>query len=500
MYDFGENADSTLFIFYDLETSGREPINQPVNAFFALTDASFVLKGDYAVSLEIRLNRLELPDPEAILVNRVSVSKLQREGISEWEAGRLIERFLRRVTEQFPGAVIYLTGFNSNRFDLPVLRTMLIRNGINPYISPRLKYLDILDYVRFLAFREPDFKHQIEENEDGQYVRLNLESLATRFGLLSEKQRHDSEADTLLLISLTKYLCEQYSGLLTYYLTREYPPGVFGYNKALLAEDGKVFPDNGFAKVIARERSSLLYVDLDEFMDGKGTEAVRYLNLNQSGFRFTDEQPAQIYLQAASEADRAFKGVRVSNFFPVSDCDIEQDIYRLPPDLIDPLNMKINGQAERRIENQDFRQLYRRFILKNRPVLNPEDVLYAHYMQTLEEYTKNRYVQRIKLNKTGDARYSRTFSEMYAALEALYENAGSEDTALLDDLKEYYLSSELLHLDNIGFWEAVRQNTGVVLCEWPDIFDEVMNALDIHIIIWFDGTARDYELYTPTVS
>lgn len=195
-----------MYIFYDFETSSRELLGQILSYSFIVTNHDFAIID--SCSGYIKPNRLQLPEPEAILVNKLNVETLQKTGQTEYEAAHHIYSFLNRLVST--GTSWTLIGFNSNQFDLQFLRVLLIRYGLNPYFKGQLAHCDILHVAQHIAFTHPSTFPWIK-HDTADYYSFKLEDLATAFSLLDGPQRHDATDDVKLTIALTKQLESQFS-------------------------------------------------------------------------------------------------------------------------------------------------------------------------------------------------------------------------------------------------------------------------------------------------
>lgn len=116
------------FIFYDTETSDRDPFfGQIYQLAAALTDA----KLNPIDSLNLRSKRLPhvLPSPGALLVNGLDASSLDQAQYSNYGfAGEVRRRF----TEWTPSIIC---GYNSFGFDEKCLRSLFYQNLYPPYLT-----------------------------------------------------------------------------------------------------------------------------------------------------------------------------------------------------------------------------------------------------------------------------------------------------------------------------------------------------------------------------
>jgi len=126
------------YLFYDLETSGLNKAFDQVLRFASIrTDMRFREIDRQAVSVRLR------PDvvysPEAMLVNRISVSEAVT-GICEYEASRTIHSLLNE-----PGTTSI--GYNSLGFDDELLRFTFHRNLLPPYTHQYEKGCNRMDLL-----------------------------------------------------------------------------------------------------------------------------------------------------------------------------------------------------------------------------------------------------------------------------------------------------------------------------------------------------------------
>ena len=191
-----------MYIFYDFETSSRELIGQIISYAFVVTDKD--LNPIQEFTGLVKLNRLQCPEVDAILINKVNIDSLQEQGDSEYDAAHKIHHFLNSMINEYGSCT--LVGFNSNQFDLSFLRLTFIRYGLNPYFKGKLKNSDILHWSRYLAFFYPDmFPWVLTQNEKHCYYSFRLEDLTQSSQLLQEDQSHDALEDVLLTIKLVQH-------------------------------------------------------------------------------------------------------------------------------------------------------------------------------------------------------------------------------------------------------------------------------------------------------
>jgi exonuclease I len=132
-------------VYYDLETSDKHAVGQILNYCFILVDDQLSLLDE--LSGLVRISRLQLPDPGAILANRTDVLAHQKRAHEcEAEALGRIRCFIERCAQRASGNVA-LVGYNSSRFDLGYLRTSFIRNGQDPFFGGKTLARDLLHGV-----------------------------------------------------------------------------------------------------------------------------------------------------------------------------------------------------------------------------------------------------------------------------------------------------------------------------------------------------------------
>jgi exodeoxyribonuclease-1 len=113
------------YLFYDVETSGLNKSFDQVLQFAAIrTDEKFneLERHEFLV----KLNPDVIPTPQAIIINRISINKLQNEGIPEPVAIEKIHQLLNT-----PGTISL--GYNTLGFDDEFLRFSFHRNLLPPY-------------------------------------------------------------------------------------------------------------------------------------------------------------------------------------------------------------------------------------------------------------------------------------------------------------------------------------------------------------------------------
>lgn len=454
-------------IFYDLETSDKHTIGQILNYSFITVDKNFEIISE--CNGLIRLSRLQLPDPEAILANRVDV--IEHQAIAkdcEYVAVKKIASYIAKQCEECSQS-IPLIGYNSSRFDLPYLRTTFIRNGINPYFGGRVAPRDLLHAVQKSYISSPDFAALMRERRDDSDIKLSLslENVSRRLGLLDGKQEHESRADVIISIALARCLHEKYrvdvKTLEAYEAKRLHPTCGSGSVYLRLEPNYDLMDDEPVRRtpvtLLSCDHRSSLWVDLRRFGEKFNRSSVGWHNLARSSF-FTDcrSVDSREFSGLARKAIETFKGLTISNFFTTSVCDIELDIYRIDFDALDALGRAIESGSSKAIPNaasKDLKILWTRYRLAHEN-LNLSD---SKVSALLGDYVRHRYCGKLLISKQEESTesfeplYHPTFDEMIKKIDELVAKrieAESEediqDLKLLRSLKSFYLASEIARI------------------------------------------------------
>lgn len=467
-------------IFYDLETSDTLFIGQILNYCFIQVDRNFEVVSELTGT--IRCSRLQLPRAGAILANRINILKHQQEAqSSEPQAMRQIFEYLQGVIDQV-GARIPLVGFNSARFDLPFLRTSLMRNGLSPYFFGKINPKDLLFVARKLAATHPDFPRIPALDAEGLNtgrMSLRLESLTKHFGLLKGKQTHYSRDDVLLTIDLAKYLYKNFNLDVRTYEAYEVTKLHSTKNPVIFALEPNYdlhSSERALRRPLALHESSsssALWVDLTEFQkahenlnSSNAQDVLEWYGLNSHQLILESipdpQSPAGEKLsQLAVMANKKFKDVTLQNFFNSSTCDIEFDIYRLhknfdfkPLDALGQAIWKGDESALNKLTSRDARVLFIRFQLAQYMFGTPQD---QQVEKLLKQYFLFRYAGNLSTVKNKEE-YLQRFPEsalpVHPALKDLYleieqamqTDCSAEDIELLRALKEFYDHSDARRL------------------------------------------------------
>ena len=346
-----------MFIFYDFETSSRSTLGQILSYSFRLVDETYQTQS--RLSGQIRLSRIQLPEVGAILINRIDVDRLQKEGDPEPIAASRIHDFLLECLQHHEACT--LVGFNSNAFDLGFLRGLFIRYGLNPYFFGRLTNLDVLHFCQQIAFRQPhDFPWQLTEKPDGSwYYTFTLQSLAKAFGILEGVQSHEADEDVLLTIALVQKLTASTGFTLATFRPFSLPLGL-PKKPVLLRQKALDYPQKGQQpeKIVYRyyvrlfsSGKDLILVDLGRYVQDplEPFACLRYINPNKQCFiaePLTDSENTQwapVFNKVLG--DPVFLTMTRETYFEriKKPRDIELQIHELGFSRIDQLRESIDG-------------------------------------------------------------------------------------------------------------------------------------------------------------
>lgn len=452
-------------IFFDLETSDKEPCGQILNFCFMVFSSDWRLEDE--LSGDIRLSRLQLPSADALLANRVNVIAHQEDAkYSEKEACVEIATFLDRVVGSSSDPVAFV-GYNSFRFDVPYLRTTLIRNGINPYIGgPKLQYKDLFAATKKLSTTAPDFPRVVRDNtqtEEGAGARLSLklESITKALGLLDGKQTHSSRDDVLLTVELAKEYISRFGlDVRTYdaYEARSCHQTSCKGRLFIALEPQYDLSKDEIAErvpmtVLDFDRRYSLWINLKRYMAGDGRGSIQfYKNQGSSLILDTILSGEHELEKTAQSAFSELSSINLRNFFQRSVCDVEMDIFRVDFDGIDGLNAAIwRGEKSRvkELNNKDVTALYVRHILANHRWGTAHD---AAIKEKLRSYAEYRYGGKMQLSKSAaveggpNARHHPTLPELTGQAEERLKGSTGEDREILLALQSYYQNSEIAEL------------------------------------------------------
>ena len=186
------------FIFYDTETSDRDPFFGQIYQLAAvITDADL----NHIDSFNLRSKRLPhvLPSPGALLVNGLAPSSLDQAPYSNYEFAGEVRR---RLNEWTPSIIC---GYNSFGFDEKCLRSLFYQNLYPPYLTQLdgNSRIDILPLTRAAELLYPGaLEYPI--NDRGKTSK-KLEHVAPANGF-EEHNAHDALGDVEATIHVARLI------------------------------------------------------------------------------------------------------------------------------------------------------------------------------------------------------------------------------------------------------------------------------------------------------
>ena len=185
------------FLWYDLETFGRDPRRARIAQFAAVrTDEALNPIGE-PISLFCQPADDLLPSPEATLITGITPQQARRDGLREAE-------FFARLHEEMSQPGTCAVGYNSIRFDDEFIRFGLYRNFYDAYEREWRNgnsRWDLLDVMRMMWALRPEGM-QWPLREDGM-PSFKLEHLAAANGTRSGSA-HEALSDVNALIGLAR--------------------------------------------------------------------------------------------------------------------------------------------------------------------------------------------------------------------------------------------------------------------------------------------------------
>lgn len=186
------------FLWYDYETSGRDPRrHRPVQFAGVRTDANLKITGEPVVCYCRPAPDL-LPEPGASLVHGFSPSYLEKHGLSEAAFACTIHQELAQ-----PGTCA--AGYNAIRFDHEHTRFLFYRNLLDPYAwhwEHGNTRWDVIDLFRAAYALRPE-GIAWPMREDGR-PSFRLQDLAKANGIGGHGAAHEALADVRSMIDLVR--------------------------------------------------------------------------------------------------------------------------------------------------------------------------------------------------------------------------------------------------------------------------------------------------------
>ena len=189
---------SGSFLFYDLETWGRDPRLTRIAQFAAIRTDLELRQVDEPIDFLVRPASDLLPSPGACMVTGIDPWDALRDGVSEAGA-------FARIQDEMSRPRTCVAGYNSLRFDDEFVRHGLFRNFFDPYErewrSGNSRW-DLLDVMRLAHALRPE-GIQWPQREDGKGTSFKLEHLAEANGV-REGDAHEALSDVRALIGMCR--------------------------------------------------------------------------------------------------------------------------------------------------------------------------------------------------------------------------------------------------------------------------------------------------------
>ncbi len=187
------------FLWYDLETFGRDPRRSRIAQFAAIRTDENLDPIEEPISLLCRPANDLLPSPTACLITGITPQHALREGLPEAE-------FAARIFEELSRPDTCVAGYNSLRFDDEFIRNLFYRDFFDPYEREWKNgnsRWDLIDTVRMAYALRPEAL-EWPLREDGA-PSFRLEQLSAANGL-EHAQAHEALSDVRATIGLAKKL------------------------------------------------------------------------------------------------------------------------------------------------------------------------------------------------------------------------------------------------------------------------------------------------------
>jgi DNA polymerase III epsilon subunit-like protein len=447
-------------IFFDLETTDLERVGQILNFAIVVVDNNFQVID--TLKSKVKISRLQLPRISAILANRTDVTLHQQESsLTEYEAALQIQQFLKKHSLGL-GYSTPLIGYNSSRFDVDFLRTVLIRNGVNPY-QGKVVTKDLLLLSRHLMATHSDFRERVFHYFGEDKVNLRLESLCKILNLTNEAQSHESFDDVMLTIGLAKYYLDVFQADIRTFEPYQikhlhsHPRGsVFQIAEPLSSKFEKDKPYHTYPAVLLdnNDRYSI-WINLRKFKENAEMEknietCLRWKKFAEHTVFPVDGNCEESWREVSSAALNKFQTVTIANYFGESNCDIEQFIYRIKPGEIAVLNSAIESRLLPERCSSDIKQLAKRHWLENYQGTPSED-----FLDSLKLYAEYRYGGKLLLRNCKSLKVGEedkipshpTLEQLISEIDkVLASDSSQEDKQLAQSLHKFYRDSELLKL------------------------------------------------------
>lgn len=353
------------YIFFDLETTDTNFVGQILEYAFVYTDSNFepisILQGS------IVLNPIQIPSPDAIHATKINIENLLNKSEefitdyhvpgfpceeslflknwSEYDSMHLISDWIKEIVERDNVALI---AHNGNNFDIPFLRTSMIRNGVHPYFT--CTYGDSKNMLKYVACKDTKIYDKLVSLDSKRP--FALQNACRAFNIIDENtvQKHRAIDDVILTIELCKKLVDHIpyvSNNINDFITKNNEDRILktkyvSYEEDEGIESGKVITYGSYNK------KYFIFLDvkkaienrkqiLDSSLTTDEIKKMMYWCKLEGGFFYIDsivDDPKikDVESELVKIKNHILEHYKISldNFFPTKICDIEQHIYMMP--------------------------------------------------------------------------------------------------------------------------------------------------------------------------
>lgn len=200
---------SQHFLWYDLETFGRDPRRSRIAQFAAIRTDADLQPIEAPLSLFCRPADDLLPSPAACLITGISPQKAQAEGLCEAELAAHIHEAMSR-----PGTCV--AGYNSIRFDDEFIRNLFYRDFFDPYEREWRNgnsRWDLIDAMRMAYALRPEGINWPLRADGAPSFRLEDLAAANAIG---HTRAHDALSDVEATLALARRLRQAQPRLFDY--------------------------------------------------------------------------------------------------------------------------------------------------------------------------------------------------------------------------------------------------------------------------------------------
>ena len=188
------------FVFYDYETDGLSVNHSQIISCGAILVNDDWQQLDEPLNLTSRLKTSQVPSPEALLVNNISIDILKKTNLSH---GVMIEQMKQKFDKWSPAVFM---GFNNTSYDREICRRTLWKNLYdNPYLTEfnGNSHFDLLGVARAVNLFFPKaLKYKMNDKNN---ISFKLQDLCLANGIINKIQ-HSAYEDCLATMELSKLI------------------------------------------------------------------------------------------------------------------------------------------------------------------------------------------------------------------------------------------------------------------------------------------------------